>query len=611
MGNNIHTQQNLSESESTTYLTMVASSSNLMLLASTPAGNQHMHVRNNSTIPNGHDLLQLDPTMTRGFMIRSNSNNNIRGSTGNLKDMIMLETVAPDHTAAYPNKNGGGFSMTSSNSSSNKKKNRWMSGGNLKNLLYVLEPLTAPLPVSATSTSTDDDDDWFLGDEEGEDIISDDEEEEEEEDIITTTEITTHPTDTIITTPSTPGRKSNPSPPKNEEKKIASLRVEASMKMNVKDTTIRIPVIENRSSIGSSSSSSSSASSSVGSSNLKDIMLETAALSSASVSSSLRSSTSTSTSSPVPELAPTLNATWSTNTSMEALQAMHRFLSIPLSAPTMPDLFSCIGGGATSFDHQKANMDFTKKMSSTTTASAPIQKKKNPRHEQEPDVNVHLGNRLSEVKNDLFFKLNLPSSSPLTHKEDTYTATTVSSSTCMSSPDEEQEEENFFGMETTNLSPRIMMFYQEDDDDEDDDDDDDDEDMMMMHRAPLSASRLSFYNQEQEQEVEVTPDVTHNTPSSASNLALLAGIALSLASPVSDDVKDDHDHDNDDDEYGIFLSFSDDDDNEDHTYNDVCVSSPALKYNDYAFHKHTTTTTTAPFGVNTVAGRNSSQQWME
>merc|ERR1712238_64547 len=125
-------------------------------------------------------------------------------------------------------------------------------------------------------------------------------------------------------------------------------------------------------------------------------------------------------------------------------------------------------------------------------------------------------------------------SSPLTHKEDTYTATTVSSSTCMSSPDEEQEEENFFGMETTNLSPRIMMFYQNDDDDED---------MMMMHRAPLSASRSSFYNQEQEQEVEVTPDVTHNTPSSASNLALLAGIALSLASPVSDDTKDDHDHD--------------------------------------------------------------------
>merc|ERR1712238_386725 len=267
---------------------------------------------------------------------------------------------------------------------------------------YVLEPLTAPLPVSATSTSTDDDD--------------------EEEDIITTTGFTTHPTDTIITTPSTLGRKSNPSPPKNEEKKIASLRVEASMKMNVKDTTIRIPVIENRSSIGSSSSSSSSASSSVGSSNLKDIMLETAALSSASVSSSLRSSTSTSTSSPVPELAPTLNATWSTNTSMEALQSMHRFLSIPLSAPTMPDLFCCgtTGTGATSFDHQEAKMDFTKKMSSSPTASAPIQKKKNPHHEQEPDVNVHLGNRLSEVKNDLFFKLNLPSSSPLTHKEDTY-----------------------------------------------------------------------------------------------------------------------------------------------------------------------------------------------
>merc|ERR1712161_45048 len=126
----------------------------------------------------------------------------------------------------------------------------------------------------------------------------------------------------------------------------------------------------------------------------------------------------------------------------------------------------------------------------------------------------------------------------------------------------------------------------------------------MMNMAPLSASRLSFYNQQQVEEevvVEVTPDVNHKTSASASNLSLLTGIALSLASPVSDDTKDDHNHDNDDDEYGIFLSFSDDDDNADHTYNDVCVSSPALKYDDYAFHKHTpTTTTTAPFGVNTV-----------
>merc|ERR1719491_1266431 len=130
---------------------------------------------------------------------------------------------------------------------------------------------------------------------------------------------------------------------------------------------------------------------------------------------------------------------------------------------------------------------------------------------------------------------------------------------------------------------------------------------MMM--APSSASRLLLYNQEQEeQEEEVTPDVNHNTPSSAFNLSLLTNIALSLASPVSNDTKDDHDDDDDDDDndYGIFLSFSDDDDNEDHTYN-KCASSSSLKYNDYAFHN---SKTTAPlFGVTTaIPGRNSRQQ---
>merc|ERR1712194_19709 len=118
-----------------------------------------------------------------------------------------------------------------------------------------------------------------------------------------------------------------------------------------------------------------------------------------------------------------------------------------------------------------------------------------------------------------------------------------------------------------------------------------------------SASRLSFYNQQEVEEeeevvVEVTPDVNHNTPSSASNLSLLTGIALSLASPVSDDTKDNHNTKDDVDEYGIFLSFSEDE-NDDHPYNDG-PSSPSLKYNDYAFHKTNT-------AVTSVGGR---QQWM-
>mmetsp|Transcript_30220 Transcript_30220/g.30690 ORF Transcript_30220/g.30690 Transcript_30220/m.30690 type:complete len:446 (+) Transcript_30220:290-1627(+) len=77
---------------------MVASSSNLLLVASSHAG----HVRTGSTIPNDHDLTMTNFSNEnrRGYMIRSTSTNNISGSSGNLKDMIMLETVAPIAFAA-------------------------------------------------------------------------------------------------------------------------------------------------------------------------------------------------------------------------------------------------------------------------------------------------------------------------------------------------------------------------------------------------------------------------------------------------------------------------------------------------------------------------------
>eukprot|EP00751_Fragilariopsis_kerguelensis_P005467 CAMPEP_0170802708 /NCGR_PEP_ID=MMETSP0733-20121128/29475_1 /TAXON_ID=186038 /ORGANISM="Fragilariopsis kerguelensis, Strain L26-C5" /LENGTH=195 /DNA_ID=CAMNT_0011156029 /DNA_START=102 /DNA_END=686 /DNA_ORIENTATION=+ len=190
-----------------------SSSSNHLLLfaASAPhhhyAEHEHHPVRNNSS--------------KRGFLIRSNNsiNNHIRGtySTGNLQERsMMLETVCPStHTAAatFSSKNGSGdadfLSMKSSSKSSNsnsQKKRRCLSDGNLNNLLYVLDTVTAPpLPVSVAST----DDAWFLGEEEEKgDIISDEEEkedsisdeDEEEEDISTTitTETTTRPAETII-----------------------------------------------------------------------------------------------------------------------------------------------------------------------------------------------------------------------------------------------------------------------------------------------------------------------------------------------------------------------------------------------------------------------------
>mmetsp|Transcript_42698 Transcript_42698/g.47725 ORF Transcript_42698/g.47725 Transcript_42698/m.47725 type:complete len:96 (+) Transcript_42698:1613-1900(+) len=68
-----------------------------------------------------------------------------------------------------------------------------------------------------------------------------------------------------------------------------------------------------------------------------------------------------------------------------------------------------------------------------------------------------------------------------------------------------------------------------------------------------------------------------------------------------DDDNDENAYDDDDDEYGIFLSFSEDENDEHYQYNDG-PSSPSLKYNDYAFHKSTTATT---------GGRGRRQQWME
>eukprot|EP00751_Fragilariopsis_kerguelensis_P026026 CAMPEP_0170859830 /NCGR_PEP_ID=MMETSP0734-20130129/17012_1 /TAXON_ID=186038 /ORGANISM="Fragilariopsis kerguelensis, Strain L26-C5" /LENGTH=166 /DNA_ID=CAMNT_0011233115 /DNA_START=117 /DNA_END=614 /DNA_ORIENTATION=- len=158
------------------------------------------------------------------MLLRSTSTNNISGmSTGNLKDMVMLKTVAPTAApaAALSSKNGAGFSSIKT---CNKKKNKCLSDGNLQNLLSVLETVVPPpLPVIATAAAAStDDDDLFLGDEEEEDSISDD------------------------ATPPTPGRKSSnsSSPQKKEEKKITSIRAETTMKR--KDTTIRVPIIENR-----------------------------------------------------------------------------------------------------------------------------------------------------------------------------------------------------------------------------------------------------------------------------------------------------------------------------------------------------------------------------
>merc|ERR1712238_588747 len=200
------------------------------------------------------------------------------------------------------------------------------------------------------------------------------------------------------------------------------------------------------------------------------------------------------------------------------------------------------------------------------------------------------GKRLSEVKKDLFFQLQLPSSIP--QQEDMYgserTPTTAVSlsSTCLSQ-EGTTEEEDFFGMmettTTTTLAPRIMMFYQDDTEDETKDEMDDDHDIIMNMSS--SASTFSFYKQEQEQDdstdivtITHTPSPVSASASSTTKLSSLVDIALSLgSSPVVRNNDSDGQQENNDEEYGIFLSFSEDKTN-DQNYTDY-TSLPAFKYN--------------------------------
>merc|ERR1712238_215486 len=223
------------------------------------------------------------------------------------------------------------------------------------------------------------------------------------------------------------------------------------------------------------------------------------------------------------------------------------------------------------------------------------------------------GKRLSEVKKDLFFQLQLPSSIP--QQEDMYgperTPTTAVSlsSTCLSQ-EGTTEEEDFFGMmettTTTTLAPRIMMFYQDDNEDELKDDMKDDGDIVM--NVSSSASKLSFSKREQEQDDSTDVVTITHTPSPATSpattkLSSLVAIALSLGSSleVSNNAFDGH-QENNNDEYDLFLSYSEDRNN-DHNYTDY-TASPALKYNVFR-------DLFAAAKFPTAAGHGHQQHWIE
>merc|ERR1712238_136524 len=99
------------------------------------------------------------------------------------------------------------------------------------------------------------------------------------------------------------------------------------------------------------------------------------------------------------------------------------------------------------------------------STSTPINKDHHHHHyHHEHDVNLLVGRRLREIKEELLFKLTFPSpTQEEKRKEEECSGRTsaTASSSCMS---QEEVDKSFdFEMETTQLSPRIMMFYHDDD----------------------------------------------------------------------------------------------------------------------------------------------------
>jgi len=137
---------------------MVASSSNLLLVA---ASTTQGHVRTGSTIPNDHDLTMTNFSNEnrRGYLIRSTSTNNISGISGtNLKDMIMLETVAPAYASATSTSAASASTMPPSATKSEEKprprphRKKMVSTGvdAMKKMLVTSSSVVVALPESPT-----------------------------------------------------------------------------------------------------------------------------------------------------------------------------------------------------------------------------------------------------------------------------------------------------------------------------------------------------------------------------------------------------------------------------------------------------------------------------
>jgi len=130
---------------------MVASSSNLLLVEASSSYTHGHHVRTGSTLPTDDDRTSTFENH-RGYMIRSNSNNDISGSSGNLaKDCIVLETVAAPTIAVA---SASTTSAATTPPSATKSEGKQSSGPRPRRKKMVAIGVDAMKKMIVTSSST-------------------------------------------------------------------------------------------------------------------------------------------------------------------------------------------------------------------------------------------------------------------------------------------------------------------------------------------------------------------------------------------------------------------------------------------------------------------------
>jgi len=252
-----------------------------------------------------------------------------------------------------------------------------------------------------------------------------------------------------------------------------------------------------------------------------------------------------------------------------------KVLAFDLSTPSMPDMMMIMPALPTPV-HNRSNKLQNEMSNSNNDNTAPMMKKKK---------NHMMGRRLLQIKKRLTYKSKSGSkSSPSKQEEEVClshgtSATTSTSSFGPTSSSSSSEDDDVPFMDemdmmtmnmTTTLKPRVRSMFHEEM-----------EDMLMMPMMPvLPAPPCPLSTATVEERVVVT-----TTPSASFSSKL--DKALSVLSP------NDAGADDAADEWGVFASYDDDNDDEDHHDQDI-----APKYNNFkskaassrsSFTKHATT----------------------